>query len=39
MEKENNKDNPQDAGKEVALKDGWGEETTAKSIYRKSYDE
>ena len=25
---ENNKDNPQDAGKEVALKDGWGEETT-----------
>ena len=26
---ENNKDNPQDAGKEVALKDGWGEETTA----------
>ena len=26
---ENNKDNPQDAGKEVALKAGWGEETTA----------
>ena len=26
---ENSKDNPQDAGKEVALKDGWGEETTA----------
>ena len=25
---ENSKDNPQDAGKEVALKDGWGEETT-----------
>ena len=25
---ENNKDNPQDAGKEVALKEGWGEETT-----------
>ena len=25
---ENNKDNPQDVGKEVALKDGWGEETT-----------
>ena len=24
---ENNKDNPQDAGKEVALKDGWGEKT------------
>ena len=24
---ENSKDNPQDAGKEVALKDGWGEET------------
>ena len=25
---ENSKDNPQDVGKEVALKDGWGEETT-----------
>ena len=25
---ENSKDNPQDAGTEVALKDGWGEETT-----------
>ncbi len=25
---ENSKDNPQDAGKEVALKEGWGEETT-----------
>ena len=24
---ENSKDNPQDVGKEVALKDGWGEET------------
>ena len=24
---ENSKDNPQDAGKEVSLKDGWGEET------------
>ena len=24
---ENNKDNPQDAGKEVELKEGWGEET------------
>ena len=25
---ENSKDNPQEVGKEVALKDGWGEETT-----------
>ena len=25
---DNSKDNPQDVGKEVALKDGWGEETT-----------